>query len=314
MRMDLAVDPQSPIPVYHQIAEALRYRIATGALRPGQRLPAVRAAAQQWNVHFHTVRRAYGELAGDGLVVMARAKGVTVGPRGAGPANALAKFVDRVTRTAAQRFGLSAAELARRVLQAAAAATRIPGPVYVVECSLTQCQDLAHQLRQQFAVDAAPWPLSNPDPLPSGEIVATRFHFNDLRRRCPERLAAVHFVSIGLDPGLAAIRPRAGQADFPLLVCDPDPEMTRNIAADVAALFAASRRSPRIACADRPPRRAPQAGEICLVSPRLWGTLPDAQRRCPHIREARYVFDADELLDLATRLGWTPVQAPEKEA
>ena len=37
--MNLQLDPASPLPLYHQLAEALRYRIATGALTPGTRPP-----------------------------------------------------------------------------------------------------------------------------------------------------------------------------------------------------------------------------------------------------------------------------------
>src|SRR5262245_48034254 len=46
--MRLQLDPQSPVPLYHQLAESLRYRIATGALRPGQPLPPLREAARRW--------------------------------------------------------------------------------------------------------------------------------------------------------------------------------------------------------------------------------------------------------------------------
>jgi regulatory GntR family protein len=63
-----SLDPASPVPLYHQLAEALRYRIATGALAPGTALPPLRAAARQWGVNLHTVRHAYAALASLGLV------------------------------------------------------------------------------------------------------------------------------------------------------------------------------------------------------------------------------------------------------
>src|SRR5687768_1638300 len=109
--MNLLLDPASPDPVYHQIAEALRYRIASGLMRPGQRLPPVRDAARSWNVHFHTVRRAYRRLAEQGLVEIAGARGVRV-CSWAGPQRPdLQKFIHRVRREAARRFGLSAPDL-----------------------------------------------------------------------------------------------------------------------------------------------------------------------------------------------------------
>ena len=63
----MKLEPTSPVPLYHQIAEALRYRIATGALVPGALLPPLREAAAQWGVNLHTVRRAYGELTEQGV-------------------------------------------------------------------------------------------------------------------------------------------------------------------------------------------------------------------------------------------------------
>lgn len=65
--MKMALDPDSPVPLYHQITEALSYRIATGRIPAGQRLPSVREAAKAWDVNMHTVRRAYGELSQRGL-------------------------------------------------------------------------------------------------------------------------------------------------------------------------------------------------------------------------------------------------------
>jgi DNA-binding transcriptional regulator YhcF (GntR family) len=311
--MDVQLDAGGPIPIYHQIAEAIRYRIATGVLRPGQRLPAVRAAGRRWKVHFHTVRRAYQELARQGIVIITRGKGVSVGAHGPGPQGATEKFINRITREAARRFGLSPADLARRVLSAASAAAAPCGPVAVLECSLTQCQDLAQQIRRQFAVDVVPWPLSNPDPLPPGEIVATLFHCNELRQRCPERFAALHFASIRLDAGLASAL-SAADSRTTLLVCDPDPQMTRNIAADVAALFAASPGRPRIVLGGDSAELRPARGRFYVLSPRRWGMLPESQHRRPDIIQARYVFDGRALLDLAARLGWPPTHAPENVA
>jgi DNA-binding transcriptional regulator YhcF (GntR family) len=312
--MDLHPDASSPIPIYYQIAEAIRYRVATGLLRPGQRLPSVRDAAQRWQAHFHTVRRAYQELARQGIVLIDGPKGVRVCARGPHTPDAIGTFVQRAMRDAARRFGLSPADLARRFLASANTLTPFKGPVYVLECSLTQCQDLAQQLRRQFDVDAIPWPLSNPDPLPAGELIATLFHVNDLRRRCPQRLAAVHFVSIHLDPNLPALLAARVKAGATVRVCDPDLEMSRNIAADLAGGFASRDRPPRIELAVQRGLPRPRHGQMHVVSPRLWGTLTDVERRRPDVVQARYVVDPRELSDLAARLGWLPARAQEDVA
>ena len=66
--MRLYLDPASPLPLYHQLAEGIRYQIATGVLEPGAALPSLRDAARRWGVNLHTVRHAYASLAAEGLV------------------------------------------------------------------------------------------------------------------------------------------------------------------------------------------------------------------------------------------------------
>lgn len=64
--------------VYQEIAEAIRRRIASGELKPGDKLPPVRTMAQNWNCTPGTVSRAYSELAQDGLVKGHRGGGTRV--------------------------------------------------------------------------------------------------------------------------------------------------------------------------------------------------------------------------------------------
>ncbi len=54
--------------LYQKIAEDIRRKILDGQLKPGDRLPVVRDAAQEWNCTIGTVQRAYAELARQGLL------------------------------------------------------------------------------------------------------------------------------------------------------------------------------------------------------------------------------------------------------
>lgn len=72
------VDLASPIPPYEQIRSQLASLIATGALTAGMRLPTVRDLAADLGVAVGTVRRAYTELEGAGLVVSRRRTGTVV--------------------------------------------------------------------------------------------------------------------------------------------------------------------------------------------------------------------------------------------
>lgn len=64
----IEIDPASPTPLYQQIAEQLRRLIALGALRPGERVPAVRELAVRARVNRNTAARAIQQLESDGLV------------------------------------------------------------------------------------------------------------------------------------------------------------------------------------------------------------------------------------------------------
>jgi len=66
--------------LYLQIAETIRRQIASGDLKPGDKLPPVRSLAEQWECNPGTVSRAYQALAEDGLVVGHRGKGTLVTP------------------------------------------------------------------------------------------------------------------------------------------------------------------------------------------------------------------------------------------
>ena len=47
LELALRVDPRHPEPVYRQLEAHIRELVATGRLRPGQKLPATRELAEQ---------------------------------------------------------------------------------------------------------------------------------------------------------------------------------------------------------------------------------------------------------------------------
>ncbi len=64
----LDVDPRSGVPIYVQLVEGVRHALAVGTLRPGERLPTVRALAGELAVAPNTVVKAYNELQRAGLI------------------------------------------------------------------------------------------------------------------------------------------------------------------------------------------------------------------------------------------------------
>lgn len=65
---ELRVDRDARTPLATQLAHQLAWRIASGELREGDELPAVRDLAAQLGINMHTVRSAYAQLAQDDLV------------------------------------------------------------------------------------------------------------------------------------------------------------------------------------------------------------------------------------------------------
>jgi GntR family transcriptional regulator len=68
----------SGVPIYVQIREQFLRAIGSGALKPGEQLPAMRQVAVALKVDLNTVRHAYDELQEAGAVVIARARGTYV--------------------------------------------------------------------------------------------------------------------------------------------------------------------------------------------------------------------------------------------
>jgi GntR family transcriptional regulator len=86
----MQIDPGSHVPIYLQIAEAVRSAVAAGVYRPGEILPSLRALAVELHVNPNTVQRAYDALEREGLIHSQRGRGLFVSERGAESAQSLA--------------------------------------------------------------------------------------------------------------------------------------------------------------------------------------------------------------------------------
>ena len=71
----LLISHADPRPMYLQIMEQIRHRIAVGDWPAGQELPSIRALAADLQVSVITIKRAYLELERDGVIVTRQGKG-----------------------------------------------------------------------------------------------------------------------------------------------------------------------------------------------------------------------------------------------
>ena len=75
MHSDLVISQADRRPMYLQIMEQVRRRIAIGDWPPGAELPSIRALAATVQVSVITVKRAYLELERSGIIVTRQGKG-----------------------------------------------------------------------------------------------------------------------------------------------------------------------------------------------------------------------------------------------
>ncbi|MEM7201204.1 MAG: GntR family transcriptional regulator [Planctomycetota bacterium] len=310
--MPAFIDPSSPVPLYHQIAEDIRGRIESGELTPGQALEPLRRASETWGVNLHTVRHAYTALARDGLVEIRGPRGTWV--RESKSASSLDAFLERFCQEARRDHGLDATQLAAAIHARPTGRGPALPTVYVIECSAWQCEEHVNELRAAFDIDARPWPTDGREPpADHGALLSTYFHYNDVRRAWPSRLQDVHFLAIQLDPHLLsqleAIRGRRRRART--WVVEYDEITAENVAADLSALVSSEAFSIAPKALNQPGDALQQIGkgEILLFPPRVWGALSEAQRAHPQAVEARYAFEPQGLAELAGELGWRRLPA-----
>jgi len=74
----LQIATGDPRPIGRQIVDAVRMKIATGELAPGDQLPSVRGLAQQLTINPNTVAKAYAELTTEGWLESRQGMGLYV--------------------------------------------------------------------------------------------------------------------------------------------------------------------------------------------------------------------------------------------
>lgn len=72
------LDTRSGVPIYRQIVDWVKFRVAADLLRPGEQLPTVRQLAVDLGVNANTVARAYLELERMDLVNTLQGKGTFI--------------------------------------------------------------------------------------------------------------------------------------------------------------------------------------------------------------------------------------------
>ena len=97
--MRIRLNHHSGEPIYRQIVEQIKYRVAAGQLNGEDQLPSIRSLAEQLKINPRTVVKAYEELQHAGLVVVQHGRGVFVTDRrGATPAAMRRRAIEDMAR------------------------------------------------------------------------------------------------------------------------------------------------------------------------------------------------------------------------
>ncbi|MGI8546955.1 MAG: hypothetical protein ACR2M1_06415, partial [Gemmatimonadaceae bacterium] len=158
-------------------------------------------------------------------------------------------------------------------------------------------------------VPARPWSLERPGAPPDGTLIATYFHYNEIRQRWPNRFALTRFVVTGIDPDiLDHLDSRPGGERRKLFVCERDHTMAANIVADLHAVFTTERLEmiPLVHSDFSTVLRNAKDTDTLMFAPRVWGALSPAQHDHPAAYQIRYVIRPQDLAALGLELGWTP--------
>lgn len=76
--VQIQIAPGDGVPIYVQIANQVKFLVASGRLAPGEELPPIRALAERLLINPNTVARAYRELEIAGVVTKRRTAGTYV--------------------------------------------------------------------------------------------------------------------------------------------------------------------------------------------------------------------------------------------
>jgi len=109
------IDHSSPVPLYEQVAAAIRRAIAEGEARSGERLPPAKDLAAVLGVNANTVFRALRLLRDEGLVEFRRGRGVSV--TGIAPERSPVVAKARELVEVARRYGYRPEDLAAIIEQ-----------------------------------------------------------------------------------------------------------------------------------------------------------------------------------------------------
>jgi GntR family transcriptional regulator len=121
MHSGIVISQSDSRPMYLQIMEQVKQRVAVGDWAPGAEIPSIRQLAMDLRVSVITIKRAYLELEREGVILTQHGKGSIVAPNpDLSPRlydEEFSKHLEKVAQLG-ELLGLSSEEIARRTREA----------------------------------------------------------------------------------------------------------------------------------------------------------------------------------------------------
>jgi DNA-binding transcriptional regulator YhcF (GntR family) len=273
-RISGAIDQAQPTPLYHQVAEVIRWEIERGRIAIGSLLPPIRRLARAAGINYHTVRRGYEQLEAEGVVRSRRGVGVRV-----------------------QR-----APTSKPWTPAGLATDRDETPrCWVVDRSLTGAASLATPVGAEWRIGAAAFAWAPDAPPPSGPILLPTALGPTALAAWPDREGDLHPLDLVLEGATLAVVRRNVEllgADGVRIHLGASGGAPRELHAQLPRVGI------RVAVADDDEPVDPDGSALALVTAEVWEGLSWELQRHPRVMPLGWRFAPGPLARVARALEW----------
>jgi len=213
------IDKANKMPLYLQVKDLIKYYISTGAIGDDQKLPTVNDLADQLQVNFETVRKAYKELEREGFITTRRGRGsftvkhsnVLIPPKTKSSSRIELIEILRDSIRNLIAFGLEPDEIRTLTQEALDGAHLVNDDRIVVftECNTLQANEISQILRSSLGLNVKPVLIEDL----RGQITAifregnkllavitTGFHIGEVRNKLADLPVKVDFVVTNMGP------------------------------------------------------------------------------------------------------------------
>lgn len=307
--IEFTISRASEVPPHRQLVEQVKVALLTGTLRAGEMLPSIRDLEKSLGVTAAVIRRAYAELAGQGIVTAWHGKGVQINARLTyHGAQALVERYNAIVGDVLSRVekeGLVLSSFARLLMARAQEIERGTPPLVYIDATDEVARERAAAISRAWSIHVDGRSLAELRPMlkgdrPPGKILTNYYrHSQVLALAGPKRIPV---IPIGLSYSrtmaerIEQLPPRArlllifdvaDRARAGLMLDDYRRRFNRSDVRFEGRAFPGVRGLRRLAIG--------RAYALVVVSVRVWDRIPDDLRALPLVMRTDMEFATAQL-------------------